>query len=64
MSALGRAASRLDVPMLELLLRAGADPEALDLDRQRARERLPSRDSENQEAWDAVAALLAERSRG
>lgn len=64
MSALGRAASRLDVPMIELLLRAGADPEASDLDRQRARERLPPRDSENQETWDAAAALLAGRSRG
>ncbi|HYO57052.1 ankyrin repeat domain-containing protein [Archangium sp.] len=64
MSALGRAASRLDVPMLELLLRAGADPEASDLDRQRARERLPPRDSENKETWDAAAALLAGRSRG
>ncbi|AKI98803.1 ankyrin repeat protein [Archangium gephyra] len=64
MSALGRAASRLDVPMIELLLRAGADPEASDLDRQRARERLPPRDSENQDTWDAAAALLAGRSRG
>ncbi|WPB77257.1 ankyrin repeat domain-containing protein [Archangium violaceum] len=64
MSALGRAASRLDVPMIELLLRAGADPEASDLDRQKARERLPPRDAENQEAWDAAAALLAGRSRG
>ncbi|HYO74282.1 MAG TPA: ankyrin repeat domain-containing protein [Archangium sp.] len=64
MSALGRAASRLDVPMIELLLRAGADPEASDLDRQTARERLPPRGSENQERWDAAAALLAGRSRG
>jgi ankyrin repeat protein len=64
MSALGRAASRLDVPMIELLLRAGADPEASDLDRQRARERLPPRDSENQDTWDAAAALLAGLARG
>lgn len=63
MSALGRAANRLDVPMIELLLRAGADPEASDLDRQRARERLPPRDAENQEAWAAAAALLSGRSR-
>jgi ankyrin repeat protein len=64
MSALGRAASRLDLPMLELLLRAGAAPEALDLDRRTARECLPPRDAGNQEAWDAAAALLASRSRG
>ncbi|HEY0094092.1 MAG TPA: ankyrin repeat domain-containing protein, partial [Archangium sp.] len=37
MSALGRAAHRLDVPMIELLLQAGADPEARDLDRRTAR---------------------------
>ncbi|HYO58718.1 ankyrin repeat domain-containing protein [Archangium sp.] len=64
MSALGWATSRLDIPMMELLLRAGADPEALDLDRQTAREHLPPRDAGNQQAWDAAAALLAERSRG
>ncbi|HYO59353.1 ankyrin repeat domain-containing protein [Archangium sp.] len=64
MSALGRAANRLDIPMLELLLRAGADPDALDMDRQTARERLPPREPHNQEAWDAAAALLAGRSRG
>jgi hypothetical protein len=64
MSALGRAASRLDFPMMQLLLQAGADPEAVDLDRQTARERLPSRDAGNQETWDAAAALLTGRSRG
>lgn len=64
MTALGLAASRLDVPMIELLLQAGADPDVLDLDRQTAREHLPPRTSENQPAWDAAAALLASRSRG
>jgi ankyrin repeat protein len=63
MSALGRAASRLDLSMIELLLQAGADPEAFDLDGQTARERLPPRDAGNQETWDA-AALLMGRSRG
>jgi ankyrin repeat protein len=62
MTALGRAASQLDIPMLELLLEAGADPLALDADRQTAREHLPPREPHNQEAWDAVAALLPERS--
>jgi ankyrin repeat protein len=64
MTALGRAASRLDIPMLELLLRAGADPEVLDADRQTAREHLPPREPANQEAWDSAAALLAGRSQG
>ncbi|HYO51953.1 ankyrin repeat domain-containing protein [Archangium sp.] len=62
MTALGLAASRLDIPMLELLLRAGADPEVLDLDRQTAREHLPPREAGNHETWDAAAALLAGRS--
>jgi ankyrin repeat protein len=62
MTALGRAASRLDIPMLELLLEAGADPVALDADRRTAQERLPPREPANQEAWDSAAALLAGRS--
>ncbi len=63
MSALGRAANRLDLSMLELLLQAGADPEALDADRRVARERLPPRSLENSKAWDAAAALLSARRR-
>ena len=59
MSALGRAASRLDVATVTLLLGAGADPKALDADRRTALERLPPRDPDTPEAWDAVAALLA-----
>lgn len=64
MTALGLAASRLDIPMMELLLQAGADPQALDLDRQMAREHLPSRDADNQATWDTAAALLSGHSRG
>lgn len=41
MTALGRAVSRLDLRMVALLLGAGADPAALDVDRRTARERLP-----------------------
>ena len=41
MSALGRAASRLDVEMVALLLGAGANPAALDADLHTARQRLP-----------------------
>lgn len=63
MSALGRAASRLDLAMIELLLKAGADPEALDADMRAARERLPPRGPENLQAWDVAAALLAGRQR-
>jgi hypothetical protein len=41
---------RLDLPMIELLLQAGADPEALDADHLTARDRLPSRPPENVKA--------------
>jgi ankyrin repeat protein len=61
MTALGRAANRLDLPMLRLLLQAGADPEGRDADRMLARERLPPRKLGNLDAWDAAAALLARR---
>jgi len=58
MNALGRAAWRLDIPMIELLLRAGADPEVLDLDRCKAFERLPQREESDPQKWEAAAALL------
>ena len=58
MSALGRAAWNLDIPMIELLLAAGADPDVLDSDRQTARQHLPPRAESDPQVWDAVAALL------
>lgn len=58
MTALGLAARRLDIPMLELLLQAGAAPEALDADRRTARQHLPPRSPENSQAWEAAVALL------
>lgn len=61
MSSLGRAASRLNVPMIELLLRAGADPDALDADHQTAHERLPARGSTEPQRWDQAAALMQGR---
>jgi uncharacterized protein len=57
-SALGHAAMRLDVPMIELLLQWGADPTALDADRLTAHARLPSRSPENQGAWIQADQLL------
>jgi len=56
---LGRAASNLSLPMIELLLEAGADPEALDVDQQTARDYLPERDKSDPEVWDAALELLA-----
>jgi ankyrin repeat protein len=62
-NALGMAARRLKVPMIELLLAHGADPWALDADRFTARDRLPTRTAENSHAWDAASTLLGTRSR-
>ncbi|OWK40923.1 hypothetical protein FRUB_04815 [Fimbriiglobus ruber] len=58
MSALGRAAWNLDIPMIELLLAAGADPDSPDVDRQTASERLPPRKESDPQIWDAAAVLL------
>lgn len=57
-SALGIAARRLDVPMIELLLRWGADPESLDVDRMTARQRLPPSTPANAQWRDLAERLL------
>ena len=57
-TALGLAASRLDIPMMRLLLDAGADPVAPDEDDRPARDRLPPRDESDCQAWDAAFELL------
>jgi uncharacterized protein len=56
------AARRLDLPMIELLLEAGANAEALDSDGRTAREHLPPRDKSNPQVWDAALELLARQS--
>ena len=58
MTALGRAAWLLDLPMVELLLNAGAGRLALDADQRTALDRLPP-DPEEPEARKARAAILA-----
>ncbi len=58
LTALGRAVKRLNVPMVQLLLDAGADPEALDANDRTARDYLPPRENVDPQAWDAVLALL------
>jgi ankyrin repeat protein len=57
-SALGHAATRLDLPMIKLLLQWGADPEALDADGLTAHARLPAPSLENQSAWIQADQLL------
>ena len=51
-------AGKLDVEMVEVLLNAGADPEALDEDRRTALERLPSREESDRTDWDRAMNLL------
>lgn len=57
-TALGVAAGRLNLPMVELLLAAGADPGARDADRKSPRDHMPTREGSDPQAWDAIAALL------
>lgn len=59
LSALGIAAEHLNIPMIELLLNASADPEALDEDCQTAREHLPPRKKCDPQAWDKLMDLLS-----
>lgn len=57
-TALGHAARRLDLPMIKLLLDAGADPRAPDEDGRPAHYRLPPRDESDSQTWDAAFELL------
>jgi ankyrin repeat protein len=60
LTALGIAARRLDLPMIELLIAHGADPDALDADKRRAAERLPVI-AADPAALERARALLASR---
>ncbi|MFY0577195.1 ankyrin repeat domain-containing protein [Cystobacter fuscus] len=57
-TALGLAASRLDLPMMRLLLDAGADPRAPDEDGLPAHYRLPPRAESDSQTWDVAFELL------
>jgi hypothetical protein len=57
-TALALAASKLDIAMIELLLKNGADPDTRDADGQTARQYLPPPDESDNEAWDAARDLL------
>jgi uncharacterized protein len=57
-TALGHAARRLDLPMIKLLLAAGADPRAPDEDDLPAHYRLPPRAESDSQTWDAAFELL------
>lgn len=59
---LGMACRKLNLPMIAMLISAGADPEAVDEDGRTAREHLPPRDRSDPDAWDSALELLSLRS--
>lgn len=63
LTVLGIAARRFNIPMIELLLDAGADPEATDEYGETARDHLPPREEHDPQAWDRVIELLGRRRR-
>jgi ankyrin repeat protein len=58
---LGIAAHLFDVPIIELLLAAGADPQATDDFDRTARDHLPPREAHDPDTWDRVMELLGRR---
>jgi ankyrin repeat protein len=58
MTPLGWTAFKLNLPMMDLLLNAGADPNATDGDCLKAWERLPPRESVDSRLWDLAAERL------
>ena len=61
LNALGAAVDYLNLPIVKLLLKAGADPMVEDFDHQIACECLPKRNETNAQVWDEIAALLPAR---
>src|SRR5262249_7590379 len=57
-NALHLAATNLNVPIIRLLLNAGADPDVRDSDNTKPVELLPQRNPTNQKQWDEAYALL------
>ena len=58
-TSLGWAAKMLNLPMIDLLLDAGADPNAEDGDHLKAWQKLPPRESADSHIWDMAAERLA-----
>lgn len=61
LTVLGIAARRFDLPMIDLLLKEGADPQQLDEYDETARDKLPPRETCDPELWDRVIELLGRR---
>lgn len=58
LTALAIAAGNFDVPMMELLIGAGADPARLEEFGETARDKLPERETCDPQEWDRVMELL------
>lgn len=63
-TTLGHAAHNLDIPMIRMLLAAGADPQATDDSDDTARDKLPARDTQDADTWDQTMELLGKRRAG
>jgi ankyrin repeat protein len=61
LTALATAASQFNVPMIELLLDAGADPATLEGNNETARDQLPPREQHNPQVWDRIMEMLGRR---
>lgn len=60
-NALHIAATDLNLPIIRLLLNAGADPDIPDIDKIKPVALLPKRNPTNQKQWDEAYALLTKR---
>jgi ankyrin repeat protein len=61
LTALATAASHFNVPMIELLLDAGANPATLEDNNNTARDLLPPREQHDPQVWDRIMEMLGRR---
>ncbi len=61
LTALALAAGNYDIPMIELLLGAGANPHRVEEFGETARDKLPPREEHDPQEWDRVMEMLGRR---
>ena len=61
LTALAHAAANYDIPMINLLLHEGADPEKRQEFGETARDKLPPRETHDPDEWDSVMESLGRR---
>jgi ankyrin repeat protein len=64
LTALSLAAGNYDIPMIELLIREGANPDRLEEFGETARDKLPPREGHDPQEWDRVMEMLGRRRSG